>query len=104
LGVIDDDHNLSPFPHNFIRHEAVVEVPTDLKSDSKPKQSVFERMAEESSDCLEDARGSKILISEIRMLDKCNVIFGLFGLMLSTQTYSLEYNLQFGYQLSVMLT
>jgi hypothetical protein len=61
-------------------------------------------MAGESTDCFEDARGSKILISEIRMLDKCNVIFGLFGLMLSTQTYSMEYNLQFGIQLSVLLT
>ena len=68
-----------------------------------PKQTIFERMAEESPDCFEDARMSKHRVSQIRMLDKCNVIFGLFGLMLSTQSYSLEYNLEFGDKLSVML-
>jgi hypothetical protein len=27
----DEDHNLSPFSHKFIAHEAVVEVPTETK-------------------------------------------------------------------------
>ena len=83
--------------------QSKIEIPVSDEPIPEPKQSVFDRMAEENPDCFEDARMSKMRVSQIRMLDKCNIIFGLFGLMLSTQTYSLEYNLQFGNKLTVLL-
>lgn len=74
----------------------------DNNSD-KPVGSIFERMAEENPGGFEDARLCKLRVSEIRILDKCNVALGTFGLMLSTQSYNLEFNLRTGYQLNIIL-
>ena len=67
-------------------------------------ESWLERMEKEATHGFEDARLSKYLVSQIRFIDKANLIFGGFGLLLTTQSYQLEYDLQLGTKLRVLLT
>jgi hypothetical protein len=67
-------------------------------------ESWLERMVREATCGFEDARLSKYLVGQIRFIDKANLIFGGFGLLLTTQSYQLEYDLILDTKLRVLLT
>jgi hypothetical protein len=66
-------------------------------------ESWLERMEREATCGFEDARLSKYLVGQIRFIDKANLIFGGFGLLLTTQSYQLEYDLVLDTRLRVLL-